>query len=330
MGMGLGWLTAPALAVETASLELTNPEGLALGAYITTIGTVAATLIVPVFYGLQKECGWSVDAWVRIALFLQAASLCLASAAAHSTIIGLSWALYTAAFLGSIAANLQRLAAMPWVINGFPSSPSCVSWLLAGGNLSSLACALLGVIQQPGEQQRIGVGIYFATLLCIVAASTAAYCLLRTRRALPARVATKPPTTSAEHVVPRHNGGEAVTPTPGAAGWLPPFARHPEVVLCVATNATVQYICWIVLGFLLPFAAARAAGATCVPPSAIGTTDVAPGTALSMSGGTLLGYTVSTVFPGCGCWLTRRVLFPSLPLLTLPSPPVGIERLSSL
>lgn len=301
MGMGLGWLIAPALAVETASLELTQPEGLALAASLTTVGTVAATLIVPIFHALQKECGWSVDAWVRIALFLQTVSLCLAAAAAHSTIGGrVSWALHTTAFLGSIAANLQRLAAMPWVINGFPSSPSCVSWLLAGGNLSSLTCALLGVLQRPGERERLSVRIYFAALLCPVAASAAAYCLLRTRRKLPA----KPPAASCQRVTPLYDGAEAMASPAGAAGWLPPFVRHPELMLCVATNAIVQYTCWIVLGFLLPFAAARAA---------IGQ-DVPPGSDPSVSGGTLLGYTVEVstvaVFAGSvvSAWLSTSAL----------------------
>jgi hypothetical protein len=195
---------------------------------------------------------------------------------------------------------LQRLAAMPWVINGFPSSPSCVSWLLAGGNLSSLACAALGVIQRPGERERLSAGTYFASLLCLVAASAAAYCLLRTRRRMPA----KPSAASGERVGTSYDGKALALPA-RVAGWLPAFAGHPEVVLCVATNAIVQYTCWIVLGFLLPFAAARAAV----------TEDVPPGDDPGMSGGTLLGYTVEVstvaVFAGSvlSAWLSTSALY---------------------
>ena len=109
LGMGLGWLAAPAFSVETASLELTQPEGLSLGAVTTTVSTVAATLVVPSFYVLQRRLRLSVDAWVRVALILQAISLSLAAAAPHATLWSsrVSWVLHTTAFFGSIAANLQ-------------------------------------------------------------------------------------------------------------------------------------------------------------------------------------------------------------------------------
>jgi len=191
LGMGLGWLAAPAIAVETASLELSQPEGVSLGAFTTTVSTIAATLIVPSFYVLQQRLHLSVDAWVRIALLLQALSLALAAFAPHATIGRVSWALHTTAFLGSIAANLQRLAAMPWVMNGFPTSPSCVSWLLAGGNFSSLFCAVLGFLQRPGAKERFSVNSYFSTLLSLVAVSVVAF-----YRLLPRRPSWPPPSAA--------------------------------------------------------------------------------------------------------------------------------------
>eukprot|EP00967_Tisochrysis_lutea_P156518 scaffold315517_cov36-Tisochrysis_lutea.AAC.1 len=295
LGMGLGWLMAPALAVETASLELTQPEGLALGATLTTMGTVAATLIVPVFYSLQQTYRWTVDGWVRAALLMQTLSLLLAAVAAHATIGGrVSWALHVSAFLGSFAANLQRLAAMPWVMRSFPSTPSCVSWLLAGGNFSSLSCAFLGFIQQPGEGERFSVNMYFLVLQVLVVASAAAFLALFSRRRRSSKLEEL---HDAVHVSSVHG----IYPA-HVSVWcaLPDFAWHPEVMVCVFTNALVQFICWIVLGFLLPFAAAQAAAVT---------DDLGLANDVS-SKGTLLGYATElstvAVFAGSvvSAWLS--------------------------
>lgn len=283
LGLALGWLTMPALSIEAAELQRTQPEGLAIAASVGTAGTIGNTVIVPLFLVVQRYAPCSSERWVQIALALQALAVALAIVGAHGVIAGLSWPLYLVSFIGCLASNLQRLAAMPWVqASGLPTH--YVSWLLAGGNATALVCALLGVVQQPGGADRFSVSIYFAALALLVGASAIAYLALAGRRATVPLPPTPP--TPAHYKV-----GASVVPhasSPLHCG-LPTFASHPTVLACILTNAIVQYICWIVMGFLLPFAAKHAA------------TDG--------SGGVLLGYTaeLSTVAVFLGSLVSTAV-----------------------
>ena len=261
LGMALGWVSLPALSIETASLVSSQPEGLALAAVTGAAGTVGSTVIVPLFLLVEKCVHVPAGKWVALALVTQATAVLIGALFAQSTMGGVSWALYLVAFIGSLGANLQRLAAMPWVMER-GMSPAYVSWLLAGGNATALICALLGLIQEPGGAMRFSVNAYFLILLGITAISAGAYGLLRVRRASTV-VAVAPLTPSPSPKWKAHGGasGDDV-PSVGSddvpSEWLPDFAWHPSVMACVLTNSIVQYICWIVMGFLLPFAAHHA------------------------------------------------------------------------
>ena len=50
LGLGLGWISVLALSIEMASLQQTQPEGLALAAIAGTAGTIGNTIIVPLFF----------------------------------------------------------------------------------------------------------------------------------------------------------------------------------------------------------------------------------------------------------------------------------------
>lgn len=240
LGLALGWISVPALSVEAAQLQLDQPEGLALTALTGAVGTIGNTVIVPGFLIVQRWAALDVDTWVRIALAGQLGVTLLGALLYNVTTDGWSITLYMISFVGSLAANLQRLAAMPWVMQG-GGSPACVSWLLAGGNMTALVCALLGVIQQPGGEMRLSVGAYFGSLTLLVLGSIVAYALLLRRR---------PPAT------PR--------PQQAKLGLceIPTFATNKEVVKCTGTNALVQTICWVMIGFFLPYASEHAAGST--------------------------------------------------------------------
>ena len=99
-----------------------------------TIADVAAPLMTPpppLVHVHQSCAATEIDLWVRIALAAHLLATLLGASLSHATVGGASVVLYLIAFLGSLAANLQRLAAMPWVMQH--GSHASVSWLLAGG-----------------------------------------------------------------------------------------------------------------------------------------------------------------------------------------------------
>jgi len=302
LGMGLGWISVPALSVEAAQLQLEQPEGLQITALLSAVGTVGSSIVVPAFLALQSFAATEIDLWVRIALAAHLLATLLGASLSHATVCGASVVLYLIAFLGSLAANLQRLAAMPWVMQH--GSHASVSWLLAGGNFTALVCALLGVWQHPGGEARISVGGYFGLLALVVVAAAASYILLRRRRSAAAALDLSPTSLmkrSPSSVMAEQPGGDGGGGASGGGSaslslWpLPRFATHAEVALCTATNALVQTLCWVMIGFFVPFAANHAAGGV-------------------REGSVLLGYTAEmstvAVFVGsvCSAYLPNAAL----------------------
>jgi hypothetical protein len=344
LGMGVGWVAMPALSIEAATLQLSQPEGLAIAALTGTAGTIGSTVIVPLFLLVQRYATLSSARWVQISLALQTAAMLLGVVGAHWTMGGMSVVLYLVAFLSSLAANLQRLAAMPWVLtSGLP--PGAVSWLLTGGNATSLFCALLGVLQQPGGAERFSVGAYFGCLALLLAIAIGAYAVLAMRRAVrgpPVTPSLGKPSAVAVSGVASADGAEAGSSCCG----MPAFASHPTVLACTLTNALVQYICWIVMGFLLPYAAKHAVtqplseegGSGEGSAAASGESSVLLGYTAELSTvAVFLGSLVSTVVPNdalhCGGTIAVMtaclaaiiaLILDALPLATSPTARAGV------
>ena len=96
-----------------------------------------------------------------LALALQALSAIIGAAGWQAVIGPTSPCLYAVGFLGSFAGNFQQLAVVPWVQEG-RTHPSAVSWVMDGGNLGAVICAIFGAIQMPGAyNQPAFLRIYF-------------------------------------------------------------------------------------------------------------------------------------------------------------------------
>lgn len=270
LGLGLGWISVLALSIEMASLQQTQPEGLALAAIAGTAGTVGNTIIVPLFFFIQHYRyirglePIPSGRWILIAFLCQSTAVALGSFCATSTTGDTSWAVILIAFVGAFGANLTRLAAVPWVMTS-GLAPSNVSWLLAGGSATALICALLGVTQQPGGAEHFSVHAFFRWLALLVVASIVAYGLLLVRRAAavqPQLVRLHPRQESRLGVAAADemdDDGQVDSYAPGfSLPYMYECAQDPIILRCIGTNAAVQYICWILIGFLLPYASAHA------------------------------------------------------------------------
>ena len=78
-GLGSGWMLSDAMFIEAARLGQTQPEGLALAAYLTGSGMIANVMVVPLFYYLQRRLSWRIERWVGVGLLFQLSSAVLAA-----------------------------------------------------------------------------------------------------------------------------------------------------------------------------------------------------------------------------------------------------------
>ena len=74
---------------------------------------------------------------------------------------------------------------VPWVQEG-RTHPSAVSWVMAGGNLGAVICAIFGAIQMPGAyNQRFSVSTFFVIVLLLILIGIAAFGVLVWQRRSP-------------------------------------------------------------------------------------------------------------------------------------------------
>jgi len=160
LGMGPTFNVTNAINLELAYFERTQPEGLALSAWLGLAQTISAgiSIAVALFFGGNVP-------GAKIAFFLIPGNFFLNVLVAffwHKTIGGFSVFLLVGTLGGTTIGNLYYAILVPWVASAFP--PACTSAFISGESFMALLSVLLQLIQNPGYHPRFSPNLYLILL----------------------------------------------------------------------------------------------------------------------------------------------------------------------
>lgn len=241
VGLSSSWMLIDGVFAQIATLDRTQPEGLALATYLGAVVSLINTFVVPLFARTQRWLRWPMKRWMLVIAYAQLAACCIGAAAWHTRVGGCSIVLYALVLVGCVAGNSQQLVLVPWLAG--QCNAKRIPMAMAGGQLGVLVTACVAYLQSS-----VGIlaspSLCFGFLGCLVASSA-----LAIHRVEDVEGELQESLLQIEDAEP--NKASCWAWSRVLRGGCEPW--RPAVRAIAASNAYLQLIAWVFMRSTLPY-----------------------------------------------------------------------------